>query len=184
MAAIPTSEPSTVNAGDTIRWNKTLADYPASDGWALAYTLLNANSKITINASASGSDHAVTVPAATSATWTAGTYTWRAQVSNAGEVYTVGEGRITVAPSFGAATLDTRSSARKALEAVEAYLADPNNLTAASYEIAGRSLDRFPLPDLWKHRDRLRFEVAREDAATRAAAGLPDTRRVFVRFGV
>jgi hypothetical protein len=90
---------------------------------------------------------------------------------------------MTVAPSFGAATLDTRSSARKALEAVEAYLADPNNLTAAKYEIAGRSLDRFPLTDLWAHRDRLRFEVAREDAATRAAAGLPDKRRVFVRFG-
>lgn len=183
MAAIPTSEPTTVNAGDTIRWTKTLADYPASSGWVLTYTLLNASSKITITATASGNDHAVNVAAATSAAWTAGDYAWRAQVALAGDVFTVGEGRMTVAPSFGAATLDTRSSARKALEAVEAYLADPSNLTAAKYQIAGRSLDRFPLTDLWKHRDRLRFEVAREDAATRAAAGLPDTRRVFVRFG-
>lgn len=183
MAAIPTTEPTTVNAGDTIRWTKTLPDYPASAGWVLTYTLLNAASKVTITATASGSDHAVNVSAATSATWTAGDYAWRAQVALAGDVFTVGEGRITVAPSFGAATLDTRSSARRALEAVEAYLADPSNLTAAKYMIAGRSLDRFPLPDLWAHRDRLRFEVAREDAATRAAAGLPDNRRVFVRFG-
>lgn len=183
MAAIPTIEPTTVNAGDTIRWTRTLPDYPASAGWVLAYTLLNAASKITITSAASGDDHAVNVAAATSAAWVAGDYAWRAQVSKSGEVYTVGEGRMTVAPSFGAATLDTRSSARKALEAVEAYLADPSNLTAAKYEIAGRSLDRFPLTDLWSHRDRLRFEVAREDAAARVAAGLPDTRRVFVRFG-
>lgn len=183
MASIPTSEPTTVNPGDTVRWTKTLADYPASAGWALSYILLNASSKITITATASGDDHVVNVAAATSASWTAGDYAWRAQVALAGDVFTVGEGRITVAPSFAATTLDTRSSVRKALEAVEAYLSDPSNLTAAKYQIAGRSLDRFPLPDLWKHRDRLRFEVAREDAATRAAAGLPDTRRVFVRFG-
>ncbi len=183
MADIPRTEPLSVNAGDTIRWTRTLADYPASAGWVLTYTLLNAAAKITITSAASGDDHAVNVAAATSAAWVAGDYAWRAQVSKAGEVYTVAEGRMTVAPSFGAATLDTRSSARKALEAVEAYLADPNNLTAAKYEIAGRSLDRFPLSELWAHRDRLRFEVAREDAATRAAAGLPDKRRVFVRFG-
>lgn len=183
MASIPISEPTIVNPGDTVRWTRTLADYPASAGWVLTYTLLNAASKITITATASGDDHAVNVAASTSAAWSAGDYAWRAQVALAGDVFTVGEGRLTVAASFAAATLDTRSSARKALEAVEAYLADPSNLAAAKYTIAGRSLDRFPLPDLWKHRDRLRFEVAREDAAARAAAGLPDTRRVFVRFG-
>jgi hypothetical protein len=183
MAAIPTTEPTTVNAGDTIRWNRTLPDYPASAGWVLTYTLLNAASKITITSTASGNDHAVNVAAATSATWVAGDYAWRAQVALAGQVFTVGEGRMAVKPSFGASTLDTRSPARKALEAVEAYLYDPNNLTAAEYQIAGRSLKRIPLPELRDWRDRLKVDVAREDAATRTAAGLPDTRRVFVRFG-
>lgn len=183
MAEIPTAEPSSVNAGDTVRWLRTLADYPASAGWVLTYTLLNAASKITITATASGDDHAVTVAAATTANWVAGEYAWRAQVARAGEVFTVCDGRITVRPSFGAATLDTRSGARRALEAVEAYLEDPTNLTAAKYSIAGRSLDRIPLPDLWAHRDRLKFEVAREDAAACAAAGLPGKGRIYVRFG-
>lgn len=183
MADTPTLEPASVNAGDTVRWVKTLSDYPASAGWVLIYVLLNAAGKITITTSAQGADHLVNVAAATSANWAAGDYAWRSQASKDGEVYTVDEGRITVRPSFGAAQLDTRSSARIAFEAVEAYLADANNLSAAEYQIAGRQLRRHSLSELWQHRDRLRVEVAREDAAARLAAGLPDTRRVFVRFG-
>ena len=183
MAAIPNAEPISVNAGDTIRWTRTLPDYPAGAGWVLTYTLLNATAKITITSTASGNDHAVAVAAATSANWVAGDYAWRAQVALAGQVFTVGEGRMKVAPSFGAATLDTRSSARKALEAVEAYLLDPNNLTAAEYQIAGRSLKRIPLPELQSHANWLRQQVAREDDATRAAAGLPRRSRIYTRFG-
>lgn len=183
MSDIPTTEPAAVNAGDTVRWCRTLANYPASAGWALTYTLLNAEGKITITASAQGDDHLVSVPAATSASWPAGDYAWRAQVGRVGEVYTVAEGRMTVRPSFAAFTLETRSLARRALEAVEAYLADPNNLAAAQYEIAGRQLRRHTLAELWAHRDRLRLEVLREEQAERLAAGLPDRRRVLVRFG-
>jgi hypothetical protein len=183
MADIPTTEPAAVNAGDTVRWLRALADYPASAGWVLTYTLLNSAGKITITASAQGDDHLVNVPAATTAGWTAGDYAWRAQVSKAGEVYTVAEGRMTVRPSFAAPTLETRSLARRALEAVEAYLADPNNISAAQYEIAGRQLRRHTLTELWAHRDRLRLEVLREEQAERLAAGLPDRRRVLVRFG-
>lgn len=183
MTDIPTIEPATVNAGDTVRWRRALPDYPASAGWVLTYTLLNAAGRITITASAHGDDHLVNVPAGTTAGWPDGDYAWRARVSGGGEVYTVGEGRMTVKPAFGASALDTRSSARKALEAVEAYLADPNNIAAAQYEIAGRQLRRYTLPELWAHRDRLRLEVLREEQAERLAAGLPDLRRVFVRFG-
>ncbi len=183
MTYIPTIEPATVNAGDTVRWRRALPDYPASDGWVLTYTLLNASGRITITASAQGDDHLVNVPAGTTADWPAGDYAWRAQVSRAGEVYTVAEGRMTVRPSFAASTLETRSLARRALEAVEAYLADPNNIAAAQYEIAGRQLRRYTLPELWAHRDRLRLEVLREEQAERLAAGLPDRRRVLVRFG-
>lgn len=183
MADISTTEPQSVYAGDTVQWTRTLPDYPASAGWVLTYTLLNAAGKLTMVGTASGDDHAVSVAAATTATWAAGDYAWRAQVALAGQVFTVGEGRMTVLPSFAAPTLETRSFAERALAAVEAYLADAGNLAAASYQIAGRQLSRYSLPDLMATRDRLKAEVAREQAAARLAAGLPDRRRVFVRFG-
>lgn len=183
MADIPTIEPTTANAGDTWRWSRTLADYPASAGWALSYTLINGTAKITINASALGDDHAVTVSAATSAGYTAGSYDWRARVSRAGEIYTVGEGRITVRNAFGGATFDARTHARKTLEAIEAVIEGRASSATLEYSIAGRTLKHIPMADLLSLRDKYRAEVAREDAAAAVASGLPDKRRVFVRFG-
>ena len=180
MVEIPAVEPLTVTAGDTVRWRRTLAAYPADAGWVLTYTLLNAAARIVIPAAAVGPAHEVSVAASITGTWSAGDYAWRAQAARAGDVFTVLDGRMAVRPSFGAAPMDTRSSARRALEAVEAYLHDPTNLAAAKYAIAGRSLDRIPLPELWSHRDRLRVEVAREDAT--AGAGLARG-RIQVRFG-
>lgn len=183
MADIPTLEPTTANAGDTWRWNRTLADYPASAGWALSYTLINAAAKVTINATASGDDHAVTVSAATTAGYAAGSYDWRARVSRAGEVYTVGEGRITVRNAFSGTTFDARTHARKTLEAIEAVIEGRASSEVSYYMIGNRQL-RYMTPDeLLTLRDKYRAEVTREDAATAVAAGLPDRRRVFVRFG-
>lgn len=182
-APTPTSEPTSLIAGDTAKWLKTLTDYPASAGWTLAYTFINATSKITTTATASGDDHLVNVLASTTASWSKGTYAWRATVSKAGEVYTLASGTMDVQAAFSGLTLDNRSHARKALDNIEAYLADAGNLAAQSYEIAGRKLARIPRAELLKERDRLRAEVVREDAASKIAQGLPDGRRVYVRFG-
>lgn len=182
-APIPTTEPATLLAGDTATWLISQPDYLASDGWVLAYTLINATAKISISSTASGDDHLVNVAAATTAGWTAGTYSWRAQVSKAGQVFTVASGSMVVQAAFDALTLDNRTHARKALDAVQAYLENPANLSAASYEIAGRKLQRLSIPDLLTLRDRYQFEVAREEAAALVARGLPDKRRVMVRFG-
>ena len=183
-APTPTTEPASLIAGDTAKWLKALPDYLPADGWVLTYTLINAAGKITITAGASGADHLVNVPAATSTTWPAGQYTWRAQVVNAAlDTFTTATGSITVQPAFGAAPLDARSHARKALANIEDYLENANNLTAAQYEIAGRKLQRHSLPDLWSMRDRYRAEVVREDNAAKFARGLPGGSRIAVRFG-
>lgn len=181
-APTPTEEPTSLLAGDTAKWLKSLPDYLASDGWVLSYVLANAAVRITFSASSSGADHLVNVLASATAAWAAGDYEWRAQVSKSGEVYTVGSGAITVHPSFASA-VDGRSHARKVLANIEAYLENSGNLTAAMYEIAGRRLQKIPLADLVAMRSRYQFEVAREDAANNAARGLPDKRRVMVRFG-
>jgi hypothetical protein len=180
-APIPTQEPAVIVAGDTAKWLKSLADHPATDGWALSYTLVNAASRYTFGATASGADFAVTVAAGSTSAWVPGLYDWRAQVANAGEVFTVGSGQFTVQPSFASAT-DGRSSAKKSLDQVVAYLANSANLEAAEYEIAGRRLKRLSIPELIQLKSHLSAEVQRETAASRAAAGLPDQRRVYTRF--
>lgn len=183
MADIPTTEPLFAIAGDTLKFLRSVPDYPASAGWSLGYTLVEKNHKITFGSTASGDDYLVNVSAATTATWAAHQYAWRAQVSKAGEVYTVGEGRIEIKASFAGNHFDTRSVARQGLEAIEAYLINVDNFQASQYEIAGRSLRRYSMTELLALRDRFKAEVLREEAAQRVANGLPDTRRVFVRFG-
>ena len=185
MATTPTIEPTSLQAGDSVTWRRQLPDYPATDGWQLSYRLINAQARIDIVATADGADYLVVIPAATSALYAPGEYTMVAQVTRSTDRHTIGQQAITIKPDWAAAATgqDTRSTTRKALEAVQAYLADSNNIKAAEYEIAGRQLRRYSLSEVWAHRDRLAFEVSKEDAAARLAAGLPSNRRVFVRFG-
>jgi hypothetical protein len=181
---IATTEPARITAGDTATWLKSLSDYPASASWVLAYTFINSTSKISITATASGVDHLVTVAAATTAAWAAGTYTWQATVTKAAERYTVATGQISIAANWAAAaTLDTRSSAKRALEAINTLLEGYGSKAyMQSYEIAGRK-QQFNSPgDFLAFRSKLMAEVAREDNAARLAAGLSPKNQLFVRF--
>lgn len=176
----PTTEPGTINPGDTVKWTRSLPDYPANDGWVLSYELVNATARYSFSAGTSGADHTVTIAANVSAGYLPGAYDWRARVAKASEIFTVGSGRLNVNASFASAT-DVRSHARKVLGAIDAYFENSQNLTAARYMIAGRELWRIPITELLKLRDRYRQDIAREDAAQRAGAGLPNPGRIFVR---
>lgn len=182
MPNTPTTEPASLNAGDTAKWLKSFADFPASAGWVLSYELVSAFQRYAFSATASGDDHEITVSAATTATWAPAAYDWRARVSRAGEVFTVGSGRITIAAAFGSA-IDARSQARRSLEAIEATLEGRASSATAEYQISGRQLKYIPIPELLALRDRLRQDVAAEESAARVGAGLGNSRRVYVRFG-
>lgn len=184
--SVPTTEPVSVRAGDTIAWRREdlTADYPASAGWALAYRLVNSAGYLSISASADGDAFAVLVSAATSAGYTPGLYTWHATVTKAAERYTVGTGSITVERNLAASTAyDTRSPARQALDDVDAAL---RLYGAKAYmqeiEIAGRR-QKFATPgDFMAFRSRLQAEVRGEDNAERIAAGLAPKNKLLVRF--
>lgn len=181
-APIPTTEPALINAGDTAKWLKALTDYPASSGWVLSYTLVNAAQRYIFSAATSGDEFLVTVAAATTAAWVAATYDYRATATKSGEVYTVATGRITIAPAFGAA-VDARSQARRTLEAIESTLEGRASSATAEYEIAGRKMKYIPVPELLQLRDRYRRDVSAEDTAAQIAKGLGNPGRIYVRFG-
>jgi len=184
-AAIPTSEPPFLTAGDTWTWTRSCPDYPASSGWELSYALTSSTAQVTITASASGDDHLVSVAAATTAAYTAGDYSWQAYVTLDAERYMVDSGRVTVRPNLAAASsgYDSRSAAAKALAAIESFLAtgDP---TAAEVQIEGRALKYVPVLDLHRLRYRLQAEVANEQAAERARELGLDPRRYKIRLMV
>lgn len=177
---IPNTEPSSIVAGDTAKWTRTLADYPADDGWSLGYEAVNAGTRLAFQATADGADHAIVLSATTTATYAPGAYDWRARVTKGAEVFTVGTGRLQVLAAFDAA-IDARSHARRTLEAIEATIEGRASSSTGEYEVAGRKLKYIPIADLLVLRDRYRREVASEDAAAGVGKGLSG--RIQVRFG-
>lgn len=172
-AEVPTIEPESFIAGDTWQWTRSLADYPAST-WTLTYRARSREGEFSITASASGSDHSITVAKATTAAYKAGLYAWIAQVTDGTTRTTVASGLWTVAPdpaSTGAG-FDPRSHARKVLEAIEAIIEGRATKSQLEYSIGGRSVKHMTHADLLVARSRYASEVAAEDRAAAIARGL------------
>ena len=175
--------PSTLRAGDTLADTFSLSDYPAPT-WVLTFTLINSAAKQTVTCSASGTDHAMAVTAATTAGWAAGTYSWSAHATSGAARYTVNTGTVEVLPDLAAATTyDNRTPARKALDAVDAALAAYGSKAYLQSIQIGERQQTFQSPsEFLAFRDRLRREVAGEDSAERMRQGLGTKNRLLVRF--
>lgn len=182
----PTSEPTSIVAGDTVAWNKSFTDYPAGT-WTLKYRLVKSGVSHTFTAGASGTDHAVAVTAATTAAWTAGTYDLTGWVESGSSRYTVYRGRLVVQPDLAAATsgYDARSTARQIYDSlVSGYQTRVTGGQGfvAEYSIAGRSMKFQSAADWIKSIGYWKTQVAAEEAAARLAAGENPHNRLLVRF--
>ena len=162
MTEISTSIPAEIRAGDTAKWQRSFADYPAIDGWVLTYTMLGLGGAFNFVGVANADAFDVTVSAATTGTWPAGVYALTESVSLAGERYTLSSKNIRILDNLvGAVAGDTRSHCQKMLDNIEAWL-ESKAPTAALVEIAGRKIQNYALTDLLALRDRYRFEVNQE----------------------
>lgn len=181
MVTIATSVPTELIAGDTWRWVRDLADYPAGT-WTLTYYFENKDGSFSAVATADGSTHSVTVAAATTAAYKSGRYRWRARAVSSGIAETVEAGWLDVRIDPAATgNQDVRSWARRTLEAIEAFLEGNATTAQASLSIAGRSISRWSLPELRQWRTELRQEIRTEEAG--ANAGLGRNIRVRLRRG-
>lgn len=180
----PTRVPVELVAGDTWAWTLELGDYPAPT-WGATVYFENAGGVFSATASPSGTAHAFSISAATTAAYVPGSYRWTLAVTNGAIRYTVDgqRGWTTVQPNPAAAgNVDHRSTARVVLDVIDAYLRDPTNINAASYALNGRSLARWSRADLLVEREKWKAEVRSEETVERVASGLGNPRRLYVRF--
>lgn len=181
-ATVPSIEPSSIRAGDLLAWTKSLSDFPANDGWALVYTLINASAKITITATASGADFSVSVPAATTALYGVGTYQWTSRVTKATAIHTIGQGLVDILANNPAlATFDFRSHAKVMLEAIEAAFQGKASSTQLEMEINGRRIRSFSPSEMIEWRSFYKAEVAKEGRADLTRLGI-NARKIGVRL--
>lgn len=184
MSNIPNQEPAALRVGDTWRWTRTLADYPAG-AWTLKYRFKNAAGGFEVVSAASGTDHSVTVAAGDTAGYAAGNYTWQAWVEGGvSEKYTVDSGSVVLEADYRAASaitgLDDRSHARKMLDQIEAWL-ETHGDGVSEYEIAGRRM-RYDKAGLIKLHARYKAQVQAEENAARLARGEGIGRKIQFRI--
>jgi len=179
-AAIPDSVPKQLIAGDTWSWTRALGDYLAP-GWVATIYFESKDGTFNVAGTASGTTHSFTIPAATTTGYAPSLYGWRLRVTDGVTTTTVENGmlEVLVDPAKAGKT-DTRTWARKTLEAIECFLLGNASTAQASMSIAGRQISRWSLEELTKWRDKLRAEVNAEGQASNAGKGR-DIRVRFVR---
>ncbi|HYC00355.1 MAG TPA: hypothetical protein VEC57_14555 [Candidatus Limnocylindrales bacterium] len=176
-------------AGDSLSFETTVSAYPADQGWTLKYRLVPrftspVQAPITLTATTyQTSGYQVMVAPGTTALWTAGIYGWSSWVEKTGERITLESGEITVAPdpATSAQGLDTRTDAAIALANVRAVIQGVASKNVLKYEINGRSLEHYSIPDLITLEQKLSRDVAREENAAGMAMGLKNRRQIMVR---
>lgn len=180
MVDLPSSVPKQLVSGDTWAWELDLQDYPASASWGSTIYFENAQGSFSATASVSGNTHTFSIAAATTAGYAPGRYGWRLRVTDGTTVTTVQSGytEISVNPA-AAGTTDTRSWARRTLEAVESFLEGNASTAQASMQLRGRSISRWSLAELTKWRSELRNEVKIEEQGEKAGLG----RNIKARYG-
>lgn len=184
MTTIPTTEPTRVRAGDTVKWTRALSDYlPAT--WTLSYALRGLPGEIDITASDNGDDtHLVSVVPSITAAWKPGGYNWSAKVTDGSDVYTVDMGTIEVLEDLSAiaGSHDGRTHAKKTLDALEAVIYYRASRSDLSYSIAGKSLQNMSHQELRKEWEFWGQQVALEERAERIANGKGHGGKIKLRF--
>lgn len=183
-----TTEPLSIRAGDSVGWTKTVAEYPATDGWALAYRILPASGQpVSISTVASGADYTV---GPLNSDGTASLPVGRAQlvgyVSRGTDRATIYSAPIEILPNLAAAgSFDGRSEAKIALDQLRAIFAaasaDASALTQ-EYQIAGRMRRFKSIAEIIMAIQYWESQVARETAAESMIYGGSANGRIQVRL--
>lgn len=186
-ANAPTKEPSEIIAGDFTQWKRTdLGDFD-NTLYTLKYSARLAGTgttEIEITATASGSDYLVSIPSATSAAYTVGTYYWQAYITRDADSERIRIDGDTwkVSANLDEATTDPRSHARIMVDKIESLLENRADADVADYSIGNRSITKMPPKELREWRAYYMNELRAEDDRTARARGDTTENTILVRF--
>ena len=169
-----TALPESFAAGTTVKYTRTLTDFPAPT-WQLKLYLAGA-AAVNVTAAASGSDHLVTLATTDTAQLApAGMFRWSERATKSGETYEVGTGSVYVTANIAAAAPgDLASMNEKLLAAIDAVIAGKITDDALQYSVAGRGLTLMSRSELYA----LRQKVARDVAVARRGGKSGRVRRI------
>lgn len=164
---IPITEPRQFVAGDTWKWDKTLSDFPAGDGWQLSYyfrgeTDLDADWGTEVT-SPSGSDgYEVRIDEAKT-TLPPGPYILWGRVTDGTDVFTPVERKITIVAN-PATAVGAKSFNQQVLDAIETIMLGGTLTTGQKrIKIHGREIENFTPAEYESLKNQYTINVALEE---------------------
>lgn len=186
----PTVVPDEVVVGDRWTWKRTgiPTNYPVAT-YQVKYSfrlLSSAATEISITATENTSpeEYIVEVGQSTTASYTAGDYTYQEYIirTSDSERLVYSTGIVTVKPNLDADTSDPRSNARKILDGLDAMLENRASIDQMSMSIAGRSLSRMTPAEIRDWHQHYQFIVSKEIKKMRIQKGQPTGNSIKVKF--
>ena len=159
--------PQSLISGDSLNLSLTdfVADYPASAGWAVALVLAPVAGGTNVSTAASGGAIAwdILITSAASAAFAVGTWRWSITAIKDGNRSTLKGGQIEILADPATNDLDSRTVAKKTLDALDAAILGRASKTELEIEFQdGRRIRHMPHGDLIKMRDVYARKVAAE----------------------
>lgn len=179
--ATPDKVPSSAIIGDTWEWQREYADNPAPT-WAVVFYFDGPAGNFSANATANGTAHKVTIPAATTGAYAAGRYRWEARASSGGVVSTIDAGWLDVVASVAAGgQQDRRNWLERAIDSIQAVIEERATTDQAAFTIRDRSVSRMTWKELTEALAWARTELAKVNEAQSPTKGRG--RYIYGRFG-
>lgn len=182
---IPNTEPTEINPGDTLKWNRQdlSSNYPAPT-WTLTYYFRGPDGKFDIAATADGSLFAISETPTTTGTYKPGDYVWTAKVSDGTDTHTIDSGVCIVNVDLATKSpgYDPRSHAKKTLDALEATILKKASKDQLEATIDGIAIKRLDPEQLRSWRKEYKAEYQKELIAEKKKNGKATGKRILMRF--
>lgn len=170
---IPNIEPKSFIAGETVQWQKELANYPTKDGWSLVYCFRNFEGRFEVKAESTEDKYVIRLTAEETGNYKSGIYWWQSRVVKENIQYVIENGELVIKPNLALLdSYDGRSHVKKVLDALESTILGKASRDQLSYSISGRSLSRLSPSELLKWRDVYKAEYARMLSEEKLSKGL------------
>lgn len=160
-AQIPDEAPTIFSAGETVKFRRSFADFPASEGWSYSFHMNGATATLHRDGIANGQAFTVTINP--SDALPEGAYRYIERIAKDGEVHTVGSGVVEVELDLATAPAGaTLTHAERTLQVIEKVIEGRLPVDLQQYTIAGRVVTKIPIEQLLRMRGTYKAIVWRQ----------------------
>ena len=184
----PSQVPAELQLGDFWAWKRTdlSEDYPlALYSLTYEFNLIDGSTPAKFTLQSTESNDTYIIEASSTSSYTKGNYNWVSYITRSSDSARVKleEGFVEVQDNYATTTASVRSHAKIVLDAVKAVIENRATMDQSSMSIAGRSLSRMSIDELFTLKDRYQAEYNKEVKQARIANGQGSGNTIKVKFG-